>query len=864
MQRLGEFWRRLVFLVRQRQLDRDLEEEMRDHLERKAERNRAAGMPADEAGYAARRQFGNATLLKETSRDAWGWGPLERLAQDIRHSVRTLRNNPGFTAVAVLTLASGIGANTAVFSVVNAVLFRPLPFRDPGRLAMIWEKWHKRGEERVVVSPLQFNAWKEQSRSFERMAAIRFYGAIATLAEEPVEISAMQVSGEFFDVLGVKPAFGRTFSREEQSDAGARVAMIGHGLWLRLGGDPRLVGKTVQLNREPYTVVGIMPRGFDFPYESEVWFTLPPGEMARQETTHFLRVVGKLKPDASFAQVRSELDTIATRLRQAYPQHNPVIGVSVVPLHEQIVGERRRALLVLLGVVACVLLIACANVANLLMARATGRRREIALRLALGASRWRVVRYLLTESVLLALAGGAVGLAAAWCAVRVFVAYDPIKLPRVQEIAIDGSVLLFAFVVAVSTGILFGLIPALRLSRPDLNQTLKDGASSHTAGERNRGRSALAVAQVALAIVLLIGAGLFLRSFLRRISVPLGFRPDGVLAVELPWSVNRRLDPLLERLGALPGVVRAGAGTAFPNNAAGTSCSIGIEGQPKASGQELMAGRITVTPDYYAAAGMELRKGRFTAAADTANAPLVAVINEALARRYPLGQDPIGRHLKACDGRFVTIVGVTGNVKGFGVDGDPMPTFYLPYQQGSWNNPVHVLLRTAVPPASLAGTVRKEIRARNKGIIIGKLVPIEDLLSESVAVPRFYMLLVVAFGALAATLAAVGVYGVISYSAAQRTHEIGVRMALGAERRDVLRMILRQGLALILAGVALGLACAWASTHVLASLLFQVQPGDALSFTGAAVLLIAAGLAACYIPARRATKIDPMRALRYE
>jgi putative ABC transport system permease protein len=675
------------------------------------------------------------------------------------------------------------------------------------------------------------------------------------------------VTGDFFHALGVKPARGRVFSSDEQRHDGFRVAILSDSLWRRLGGDPNQIGRTVQLNREPYTVVGIMPPGFNFPSDDDAWFPLPQDALGKERGNHFLRVIAKLKPGIKLAQAQSEMDTIAARLRQAYPKENGSIGlgVNVVPLLEQTVGEVRRALLVLLAAVGCLLLIACANVASLMLARATTRQREFALRLALGAGRARLVRYVLGESVLLAVAGGALGVAWAHLGVHAFVALDPIKLPRIQEISVDQSMLLFTLLVATLTGILFGLAPALRSSNPDLSEELKEGSERHGGKpSRSRGRSALTVVQIALSVVLLTGAGLLLRSFIQRVSVPLGFRPDSILAVELPWSVNPQVDQLLERLRALPGVQSAGAATTFPNDPPGTSSGIEIEGRPSISGEEVSAGATVVTPDYFRAAGMILREGRFIAASDAATAPRVAVINEALAHRYFPGQDPIGRHISRGDHVWFTIVGIAGDVKGFGVDGEPMPNIYFSRQQEFWGNAVHVLVRTAVPPSSMAGAVRQEIRSWNKNLVINRLAPVEDLLANSVTVPRFYMLLVLAFAALAITLAAVGVYALLNYSVAHRTHEIGVRMALGAERGDVLEMVLRQGFGLIMTGLVLGLAGAWASTRALESMLFQVHARDAVTFIGACLVLVAVGLLACYLPARRATKVDPMVALRYE
>jgi len=854
---LGELWRRLLFAFRRRQFDRDLEEEMRFHLDMKA---------AESGAAAARRKFGNVALLQEDSRQAWGWAGVEAWAADLKYAVRVLRKNPGFAAVAVLTLALGIGASTAVFSVVHGVLLRPLPFRDPDRLMMVWEKWERRGDDRVVVSYQNFRDWKNQSRSFEHLAVFDGGAVRWNVGDEPVWILGSHVSGGFFPALAVQPLLGRTFVPEEERTSAPPVTVLSYGLWQRLGGDRKLVGKTVRFDREIFTVVGIMPRGFTFPSESELWFPSVPDESRLGQ--HELRVIGRLKVGVTVAQAQSEMQTIAARLRQARPKENEGIDANVVPLLEQTVGEARRALLVLLGAVGCVLLIACANVANLLLVRVTGRRRELALRLALGAGRWRIARCLLTESVLLALAGGALGVAAAYWLVRAFVALDPIHLPRIHEVALDGGVLLYAVAAAIATGLLFGLAPALRGSRPDLGNWLKEGPGSAGAGEfgKNRARSLLAAAQIALTVMLLVGAGLLLRSFVMRVSVPLGFRPEGVLAVDLPYYANRHIDDLLERLRALPGVRAAGAATAFPQDSAGTSCGgcLEIEGGPQDPSNLRITGLMVATADFFRAAGMTIRRGRFFTAADGAKAPKVAVINEALARRDFPDQDPIGRRVRWGDPVWFTVIGVAGNVKGFGVAGDPMPAVYFPNGQASWGNGVEVLVRTATPPLSLAGAVRKEIRAWNKRMIFGKVETVENMLAESVVVPRFYMMLVAGFAVLAMVVSAVGVYGTVNYSVARRTHEIGIRMALGAKRGDVLAMILGQGLGLTAAGVALGLAGAWVVTRELETLLFGVRPTDGVAFACGSGVLALAILLACYIPARRATRVDPLEALRHE
>jgi predicted permease len=859
MEWLAEVWRRLLFPFRRRQFDRDLEEEMRFHLE----------MQAQELGpAAARRRFGNATLLLEDSRQAWGWAAVDSWLDDLRYAARVLRKNLGFTAVAVVTLALGIGATTAVFSVVYTVLFRPLPFRAPDQLAMVWQT-HEMWGDRANVSLENFREWERQSRSFEGLAAFAGDSARMTVGDEPVTIMAGRVRDGFFRVLGVQPALGRTFLPEDARPGAPKTTVLSYSFWQRLGGDPKLVGRTVQLDRDVLTVVGVMPKGFAFPAEKELWFPLPDSQS--DDHGHYLWVVGRLKAGVSMSQAHSEMQTIAARLRQANPAENSGIGANVVPLTQQIVGEARRASMVLMGAVACLLLIACANVANLLLVRATSRRREIALRLALGASRWRIVRCLLTESALLSFGGALAGVAAAHGLVRGFVALDPIHLPRIQEVAVDGPVLLFALAAALGTGIVFGLAPALRVSRPDVGHGLKEGPEAAGTGGlgrfgRNRGRSTLAVAQISLALMLLVSASLFLRSFVMRVSVPLGFRPEGVLAAELPWSVHGHVDELLERLRALPGVLTAGAATAFPQNSAGTSCGgcLEIEGQPKHVGKQYVTGQMVATPGFLDAAGMTVRQGRFFTLADGAQAPGVAVINEALARRDFPGQDPIGRKVRWGTPAWSTIVGVAGNVKGFGVAGDPMPAIYFPHQQASWGNGVQVLIRTGVPPLSLAPTVRAQMRAWNRRMIIGKFDSLDNLLASTVAVPRFYLILLVGFAVLALAISAVGVYGTINYSVAMRTHEIGIRMALGAERGDVLAMILRQGLALTAAGVVAGLAGAWLATRALETLLFGIRPGDGVSFACGSGVLVLTVLLAALIPARRATRVDPMAALRCE
>jgi len=863
MEGVGELWRRLLFRLQERRMDRELQQEMQFHLEMKERKNQDAGMAARDARYAARRQFGNAAVLSECSREAWGWPAFESAVKDVKLAVRALRRNLAFSALAVLTLALGMGANTAVYSVVQAVLLRPLPFPDPDRLVIVWDRRPVFGDDRTYyASSPQFFAWQTQTKSLESIAAMSGGTGLVNIADEPTEISGVSVSADFFHTMGVQPAEGRAFSDQELQAVDPRVVILSHLMAQRLGGN--MVGKTIRGGRASYLVVGVMPRAFTFPNECEIWYPLTAAQFAASGSgNHNYRIVARLKRGAGIPQAQSEIRTIrwpgqSERLVEAAK------SVSLVSLREQIAGRSEKALGALLGVVACLLLIACVNVANLTLSRAAGRQREIALRLSLGASRGRVVRYLLAESAVLAFAGSALGLAAAYWGVHAFAASNPVRLPHIGEIAVDTGTLVFTLVAAVSTALLVGLAPALRVSGLEVSAALKQSGPNVVGDARsNRIRSSLAVAQVALAVVMLASSGLLLRSFVERISVSLGFRPTGLIGCELPWSANRRIDEVLERLRAIPGVQTAGAVTSFPQDEAATRGGFELENHPHAEEEAPMAGQMVVTPDYFRAAGLTLRRGRFTAWTDGLDAPKVAVISESLARQYLPGEDPIGKRIRR-GGGWMTIVGVVGDVKGFSVDGAPLPAVYIPHRQVSWGNSVIVLVRTAVPPASLLATVRRDLRPWNKTMLISRLAPVEELMAESVAGPRFYMLLVGTFAAIAMLIAAVGVYGTLNYMVTQRTHEIGVRMALGAARGDLLSMIVGQGFAVVLGGMFLGLAGAWGFTRVLQTFLFRVKPSDATTFVVTSLLLSSVGLIACYAPAHRATRIDPLQALREE
>lgn len=790
---------------------------------------------------------------------------LKGLIGDLLFSLRVLWKNPAYWGVVVLTLALGIGATTAVFSVVNAVVLRPLPFSEPERLVMLWEKWSAQKLEKVQVSPGNFTDWKQQTTSFEYLAPILRWSALFAFDGEPIALPGVCVNGDFFRALGARPVLGRIFVPEEERPGAERVAIIGHGLWLKLGGDRNIVGKTILLNREHHRVVGVLQAGFSFPDDSQVWFplALTPVERANRD----LRVIGKLKAGIDAVRAEREMRVIADRLALAYPKNNTGVGVTVVPLQEEIVGQARQALLVLSGAVVCVLLIAFINVANLQLLRAVGRTREVALRIILGASRLRVMRLLLIECLLLVSFGGALGFAWAYFVVRAFVKFDPIHLPRAQEIAIDPAVLAFTLMVSLATGILLGLVLVSRTSSVDLHKVLKQTANAQITGNLRggRGRSLLAAAQIGLAIALLAGAALLLRSFVLRVTVPLGFQPEGIVAVELPWTVHRRVDDLLERLGALPGVKAAAAGTVFPHERPATVCGgcVEIEGLPDSPGQYAEVGIHTVTPEYFYAARISLRDGRFFNRSNGPNSEKVVVINESFARRFFVSQNVIGRRLRH-DDSWWSIIGVAGDVTGFGIDGVHLPAVYFPHHQARWNNAVRVIVRTSVTPASMARTVRSEVRQWNKRVIIGRVEPLDNLLSATVVEPRFYMMVVSGFAVLALIIASVGVYGTVNFSVMRRTHEIGVRIALGATRTDVFLMVLREGAAIVGAGMAVGLVGAWAAARLLKSLLFGIRTDDLRSFAGASAVLILVGMLASCLPARGATKVEPMVALRSE
>jgi putative ABC transport system permease protein len=812
---------------------------------------------------------------------------METLWQDIRFGFRMLLKKPGFTAVAVLALALGVGANTAIFSVVNGVLLRPLPFKDPDRLVRLGE-WSKEVPGMSISYP-NFLDWREQNHVFEGLAALQFGSYNMTGVDEPERLLGRNVSWNFFDVLGVRPAVGRGFRPEEDHAGAPRVCLISYALWQRrFNSDRKIVGRAVTLNGEPYTVVGVLPAGYRYGTPTDVFVPIGLGEtgemMAPRDNHPGIYAVARLKEGVTFEQAEAEMKQIAARLAAAYPKENAEHGITLTPLREFFVGDIRASLLIILGAVGFVLLIACANVANLLLARAASRYREIAVRTALGASRWRIVRQLLTESVILGLLSGTVGLLLAMWGVDVLRRASLDLIPTTADISLDRTVLFFTLGVSLLTGVLFGLAPAVQASKPELNEALKEGGRSGSEGSaRNRVRSLLVVAEVALSLVLLVGAGLLVRSFMSLLQTQPGFEPRNLLTLSLSYKVGKDegrkavnfFHAVEERVGALPGVEAVAVSNGVPMLGA-SETSFQIEGRPPAeAGKRPFTVAYYPTHDYLKAMGIRLLRGRFFDEHDTQDSPLVAVIDEDFARLYFPGEDPVGKYFegnKEMNIPHAEIVGVVAHVKNYGLDtpGPVQAEFYYSRDQVPERfqpllaDRVSLVVRTASDPAAMAPAVRRAIQEVDPNEPVYNVNTMEQVLSDSVATQRLSMLLLTIFAAVALVLAGVGIYGVMSYAVAQRTHEFGIRMALGAEARDVLRMVVGQGMLLALCGVGAGLAGALVLTRVMSSLLYGVSATDPLTFVGVPLVLAAVALLACLVPARRATKVDPMVALRYE
>ncbi|HWS87827.1 MAG TPA: ABC transporter permease [Pyrinomonadaceae bacterium] len=812
---------------------------------------------------------------------------MKNLVHDIRYGARVLSKSPGFTAVAVLALALGVAANTAIFSVVNAVLIRPLPYRDPARLVLVWEQNRAKEKLRNVVSPANFIDWREQTEVFEEMAAYSDWRANLTGGGEPVEVPVQYTTPNLFRVLGARPILGRDFTPDDARPEAPAVVVISHGLWQRrFGSDPGVVGRAVTLNGTPAEVVGVMPAGFQWFVRqnsfsgkpAELWSPFGFTAQHRVRRGRYLSTVARLKDGVTEERARAELSQVAARLEEQYPDFNKGWGVEVTPLREQFAGQIRPALWVLLAAVGFLLLIACANVANLLLARATARRREVAIRAALGASRQRLARQFLTESVLLALAGGATGLLLAWWGVELLVAMSPRDLVDVGSVQLDLPVLGFTLGVSLLTAVFFGVAPALEAARHDAGESLKEGGKGSTGGRRSRRlRAAFVVSEVALALMLLVGAGLAVKSFVRLESVSPGFDPDGLLTmrVDLPYGkygdeqkVIRFQRQALERVAALPGVESAGAVSFLPFAGPGAVTGFNVEGRPAPPpGEEPTTDVRVVDENYFRAMRVALLRGRGFSPQEQVEARRVAVVSESLAKKYFPGEDPLGKRIRVFmkqEPPLTEIVGVVADVKSQSLDEEPRPTVYWPLAELPMNFTSLVVRAEGGDPEALAPLVRREILAMDAEQPVADVRTMNHLLAESVGRARFSAFLLGVFACVAAALAAVGLYAVMSYAVAQRLHEIGVRVALGAQGRDILVLVVRQGLALGLAGAALGLAGALALTRLMRSLLYEVSTTDLATYVSVSALLLVVTLLACVIPARRATKVDPMVALRYE
>ena len=883
---------RLRGMLKRDRLDHDLDDELRSHIEMRAADNLAAGMSSEQANYEAQKRFGNTALLKEDTRevDVIAW--LDETARDFLHALRMLRRSPGFTVVAVLTLAFGIGANTAIFSVINSVLLRPLPYHDPDKLVMVWESNSQHANLHNTVSPPNFLDWQSRNTVFSSMSFIFDERDNLTGNGDPEEVVVQLVSTNFFSLLGVNPLLGPGFTSENGQPGHNNVVILSYGLWKeRFAGDPAIVGKSVLLNGHPQTVVGVAPQDFNWFIKDgsltgakpQMWspFVFPQAFHDHKQIGRFMTVAARLQSGVTTSQAQTQMSAIAARLEQEDPDFDGHWGVNVVSLRDQISGDLRPALLILFGAVAFVLLMACANVSSLLLARAASREREMAIRTAIGASRWRIARQLLMESLLLALIGGGIGVALAVWGTNALLAASPKNLLDLRYVSMDLRVLTFTVAATLLAGLLFGFLPSYISAHSRISETLKEGGrGSSSASRRSFARNAFVVAQLGLALVLLCGSGLLIRSFVRLIGVDPGFDTGRMLTfkIALPGSKYSAdqlcitfFQQLLARISAVPGVRSASMESFPPLTGLGAATGVHLLSQPSLALSDLPVANVRVVgPDYFGTMSIPLRAGRFFNAQELAQEKHVTIINQAFADKYLHGVNPLGQkaviYMKSyaeAVNQPSEVIGVVGDVHQIGLDTAPEPTVYWPHAELVMSA-MTILVRTSNDPLALLSTIRNQLQQLDPELPMAAVVTMDQLLADSLSRPRFTMFLLGIFAVVALVLAAVGIYGLIAYSVTQRTQELGIRIALGAQRRDVLRLVLAQGTRLTLLGVAIGVLAALALSRLLGTLLFGVSATDPLTFAGVAGLLAVVALLACFIPARRAIRVDPVVALRNE
>jgi putative ABC transport system permease protein len=859
--------------------DRDLDAEVRGYTEMLAEEKMRQGISPEEARRAARIELGGIEQVKEQVREARAGAWLDSLFQDLRYGARMLRKNPGFTAIAVLTLALGIGANTAIFSVVNAVLLRPLPYANPQELIVLRETTQSVGPH--SPSYPDFLDWQKQTTTFRQMAAINNREFNLSGVTQPENINGYAVSPNCLSMLGVRPFLGRDFLSSEGTPGTAPVVVLSYALWQsHLGADPNAVGRSLTLDGRSFAIVGILPPNFRLLDKTDILAPIGvwAGDMTERGERGDMDVLGRLAPGATLTQARAEMDTIAANLRKEYPAPNSGVGISMATLRDELVGDSRPAILVLFGAVVFVLLIACVNVANLFLVRGAARAREIAVRQACGATRERLVRQMLTESFLLASLGGGLGILVGWLGIEGLRHMISMDMLQGAVIGIDRNVLLFSGAMVVLVSIAFGLVPAWQASQPRVQETLKDGGRSSTpSAAQHRLRAVLVMAETALALVLLVGAGLMMKSMYRLLQVDPGFRPERVLTMEINLRTAQYSKPeaslnfwrqALDKVRALPGIDTAALGTVLPLSGNHNRGDITVEGMPTPElGKFPHPDYHTISSSYIDALGIPLLRGRNFTDADTDTAPRVALINATMARRFWPNEDATGKRFHwghpGSKEPWIEIIGVVGDTKLYGLANPSRLELYMPFQQSRAND-MFLVLRSTIDPASLTPAIREAVASIDKDQPVFNVNTMTQLVNDSVATRHITLVLLGLFSALALVLAAIGIYGVIAYSVQQRTHEIGIRMALGAQRSDVLRLVVGHGVKLAALGIAIGVAAAFGLTRLMSSLLFGTGSTDPITFASAAAILLLVAVAACYIPARRAIAVDPMVALRYE